>query len=145
MQIEVDGIEEVAALAAVLEALPGTLDRLATEEGLLEAAEVIRDEAKANAPEGKTGNLRRSIRARRGTRRYKPSVLVMATAPHAHLVELGTVKSAARPFMEPAAINTKSAQLRAFAKGVRKNFNKVERELKGKIKVSRRTARGLAE
>ena len=148
MQFEVDGIEDLGRLIRQLEALPGVLDRVAVEDGLLESAKVVAKEAKANAPVGPTGNLRKSIRARRGTKKYKPSAIVETKRPegsHAHLVELGTVKAAAQPFLEPAVNNTKSAQLQAYAGGVRKNFSKVERELTGKIKVSRRTARALAE
>ncbi len=148
MEMEVEGTEELGRLIRQLEALPGVLDRLAVEDGLLEAAKVVAKDAKRRAPAGPTGNLKKSIRARRGTRKYKPSAIVETKRPegsHAHLVELGTVKTASKPFLEPAVNNTRPAQLRAFAGGVRKNFSKVERELKGKIKVSRKTARALAE
>ncbi len=156
MEIEIGGFDTVETVIAQLVALPGVLEEVATEDGLLAAAKVVAAEAKANAPVG-DGNLRDSIRARRGKRRYRPSALIQAFAPHAHLVEFGTGprrkkgtgqatgEAPAQPFLEPAAINTKSSQQRAFAEGVKKNFNKVERELKGEIRVRRQTARALAE
>ena len=149
MQVKVEGIQSVAQVLQQLEALPGVLEEVALEDGLLAAAKVVAAEAKQTADfSDHTGNLRRSIRARRGTRRYRPSALVETKRPegaHAHLIEFGTVKMQDKPFLVPAANNTKAEQLRACSQGVRKNFSKVERELKGKIKVSRRTARALAE
>ena len=145
MEIEVHGIEEAAALAAALEALPGALERVALEDGLLEAARAVAGEARQTAGfQDRTGALRNSIRARRGTRRYKPSALVEADAPHAQLVELGTVSAAAQPFLGPAVQATRPGQLKAFAAGVRKNFRRVERELAGHRRVSARTRRALA-
>ena len=144
MEIEITGIEEAAALIGALDALPGVLGQVALEDGLLEAAKVAAAEAKnTTAFKDKTGALRASIRARRGKRRYKPSALVEATAPHAHLVELGTIRAPGHPFLEPAVRNTRADQNRAFARGVGKNFKKVEQELTGKGRVSRRTRRAL--
>ena len=66
MEIELDGIEELASLIAVLEALPGLLEKAAVGDGLLAAAQVVAKEAKASAAfQDRTGDLGRSIRARR--------------------------------------------------------------------------------
>lgn len=125
--MELDGIEELASLIAALEALPGLLEKAAVGDGLLAAAQVVAKEAKASAAfQDRTGDLERSIRARRGRRASPPTAVVEATAPNAGLLELGTANSPARPFLEPALRNTASRQLKAFAEVTSKKFKTVE-------------------
>lgn len=77
-------------------------------EGIyLKGAEVIRDDAKRKAPLGATGNLRRGIVAKILRRRGSDPAPAMVgidfkIAPHAHLIEYGTVNMSAQPFFRPA-------------------------------------------
>jgi HK97 gp10 family phage protein len=69
----------------------------------VEAAGIVADDIRARAPED-TGLLKRAIFVGSGDLN-KPNALVgvgYRKAPHAHLVEYGTVKMAARPFVRPA-------------------------------------------
>ena len=135
-----------------LKELPGKLDETAHQDAMLAAAKVVRDEAKRLAPVGKTGNLRGSIRVRRSPKRHKPGAVVIASGStkagtkgyHAKLVEYGTVKTKARPFLEPAARTTAAKQVKAAAKAAGKSFEKVVKELTGAKRPTRRTRRALA-
>ena len=76
---------------------------------LLEGAETIADAARANAPRGPTGNLKRGIIAKTLKRKLdKPAPSIAAinykVAPHAHLVEFGHGgrKAGPHPFLRPA-------------------------------------------
>ena len=64
-------------------------------EALNDAARIILDEAKASAPQGPTGNLKKSItfKVQASDRQKRLFALVKVNrkiAPHAHLVEAGT-------------------------------------------------------
>lgn len=90
------------------------------EAVLLEGAKMIRDEAKARAPV-LTGALRKGIVAKKFRRKIpgRPAAFVginFRTAPHANLVEFGTVRAAPHPFFFPAVEARKEAVL-AFIKG----------------------------
>ncbi len=134
-----------------LEELPGKLDETAHQDAMLAAAKVVAAEARQLVPV-RTGNLRDSIRVRSSPKRYKPGALVIASGStkagakgyHAKLVELGTVKMAARPFLEPAARTTQSKQVQAAAQATGKRFQKVVKELTGGKKPTRQTLRALA-
>lgn len=101
-----------------------------TDEGLYEAALEIADVAEAKAPR-QTGELAESVYASSmvgSTYKHKPwwkkqkknepgVALAAAAAPHSHLLEFGTVKMAAKPFMRPALDETKlRAGVRAVAR-----------------------------
>ena len=78
----------------------------------------------------KTGRLRDSLVVKKD--RTRPGVVVVhvgATyaAPHAHLVEFGTVNSPARPFLRPAYDANRMAVLSRLRKEVGK---RIEREVK---------------
>ena len=49
---------------------------------------------------------------------------------YAALVEYGTVHSAAHPFLGPAAYSTSQAQLAAAAAAMRREFPKLERQIR---------------
>ena len=76
----------------------------------------------------KTGRLRKSI----GVKRDKQNevYLLRAQAPHAHLLELGTKRMAAKPFLIPAALTT-------LDRGMIKAGKLIYRELK-KYETSKR-------
>lgn len=70
----------------------------------LSAALLIKQEAVARAHRGPTGHLKAGVFAGRGDEN-KPNALVglnYRVAPHAHLVEYGTVKMSPRPYFRPA-------------------------------------------
>lgn len=101
---KVEGLDEI--LANVSKVINKTTGAEA-KEVFLSAALKLRDKARQNAPRV-TGNLRRGIFAARGDEN-KPNALVGVNyriAPHAHLVEFGTVRMAARPYMRPAVTMT---------------------------------------
>lgn len=84
-----------------LKELPKAMGRTVLRNALKKAAKPIRDEASANAPHGPSGNLAKSIvitTKRNGrTVRNRRGVTIFVgadhiTAPHAHLVEFGTVE-----------------------------------------------------
>lgn len=145
MQTEIEGLEQVGQMALALEALPGALADRAFNDGLIAAArEVVSVARRTTAFRDQTGNLRKSIRAVRGRRQYAPSALVVAGAPHSHLIERGHSRAPAHPFLVPAAMTARSIALASFVKGVRKNFNKVSAELRGRRRVSAGTRRALS-
>ena len=134
-----------------LEELPGKLDETAHQDAMRAAARVVAAEAKQLVPV-RTGNLRDSIRVRSSPKKYKPGALVIASGSkkagtkgyHAKLVEYGTVKTKARPFLEPAARTTVAKQVKAAAKAAGKSFERVVKELTGGKRPTRRTRRALA-
>jgi len=74
---------------------------------LYDCAKIIKREAKVRCPVGPTGNLKRSIIAKkfRKSKKFYPAAftaLDRKIAPHAHLVVLGTVKSGGNPFLRTA-------------------------------------------
>ena len=111
----IDGLQE---LNSNIQKVIASLSPDEVEPVLLESAEQVADHARANAPEGPTGNLKRSIVAKTLQRRGDaPAPALVAIdfriAPHAHLVEFGTAerigptgKSSgimpAEPFFRPA-------------------------------------------
>ena len=128
-----------------LELLPAGLRLYAYEDGLFEAAKVHRAAARhTRLFKDKTGTLRKSLRARRGLARYRPSALVTSSAPHAHLIEFGTRHSAARPFFMQTVLQNRSQMFQRFAFGCRRNFRRVERQLTGQTRLTRRTLASLA-
>ncbi len=75
-------------------------------KAMMKPARSLRNEIKRRASRGPTGNLKRSPVAKRFRRKVRgePAVFVAIDrkiAPHAHLVEFGTVRMAAKPFFRP--------------------------------------------
>lgn len=65
------------------------------------AKQVAADAKATTAFQDKTGELRRSIRAKK-SRFEDGGWIVQATAPHAHLLEFGTKNMGAKSFLRPA-------------------------------------------
>ena len=61
VQIKIDGIEE---LSRDLKRLSRPLQQKSLQQAVLTGAKVIRDKARADAPRGRTGNLKTQIKAR---------------------------------------------------------------------------------
>ncbi len=99
------------------------------ERLFLRAAKSIRDAARDAAPEGPTGNLKAGIVARildRKGRKVAPAMVGInfRRAPHAHLLEFGTVKMSPRPFFRQAVINTQQRVNDIIAKGFKRIIDK---------------------
>ncbi len=138
MDIDIEGVDE---LNRALRALPELLAVRVQGDGLIAAARVVRDEAKTLVPV-KTGSLRDSIRASRraqtvdtfrGRKRVPGGAAQVRAggkgARHAWLVEFGTVKTAAHPYLEPALNGNRSRLLRVAAAEMSKAFVKLGTEL----------------
>ena len=149
VSVDTDGLTEVLDRMRELDEV---LQLQIQGDGLLEAARVVATAARANAPV-RTGALQSTIRAVRQTgfvneQRHKDIEAQVRAggreAPYAVLVELGTVHTAAQPFLEPAAISTGSAQLSAASEAMRRSFTRAIQRLESANSPSavRRAARG---
>jgi HK97 gp10 family phage protein len=114
MEIRIEGMDE---LEKQLKELEKSLNPDKIEPILLEAAYDLAEAMRAKAPQGPTGNLKKSIRARL-LKQYAGHPAAGAgvdrkKASHAHLVEFGTVQRhqksgkstgtmPAKPFLRPA-------------------------------------------
>ena len=93
--MEVDlKFEGMAQFNAAIAKLIKTMDPEKVEPLLQKGAKVIADAAKAKAPKGPSGNLKKAIKVKRMERRgNQPAPYIAAVdrkrAPHAHLVEYG--------------------------------------------------------
>lgn len=130
-------------------ALPDALVTDAVGFGCQAAAKGAAKRARAHATfKDKTGYLRRSIITRRVGWRYgstyvpKAAALLLATAPHAHLVEGGTRHMPARPFLQPAIKDT-AALSKDFGDGMERNVRTIFRQMKRGI-YSKKVSRALA-
>jgi HK97 gp10 family phage protein len=115
---KVEGLDEILAnMSKVLNKTSGA----EAKEVYLAAALKLRDKARQNV-NVVTGNLRRGIFAARGDEN-KSNALVGVNyriAPHAHLVEYGTVRMAARPYLRPALTMTGPEIARMIREGLLK-------------------------
>ena len=139
MDIRVEGFEQVLK---AINSLPGLLAERVTGNGLLAAARVVRDQAKALVPV-RSGALQGSIRTVRrsqyvyvssGARRRVPGAAAQVVAGgkgarHVNLIEYGTVRSKARPFLEPALVANTSRQLSVAVAAMARSFVKIGRDL----------------
>lgn len=122
-QLRKSGDLTIEGLDKILDNLDNVLNKTRAEElkgVFMDAGKVLRDRAKANAPV-RTGLLRSSIFAAEG-KPDKADVVVGVshkTAPHGHLVEYGTVKMSARPFLRPAITSSKAQVGSIIITGVR--------------------------
>lgn len=130
MPSKITGQDSVAAAFADL---PKKVQNAITRKGMTEAGRIIRDKARELCPVD-TGALRASIKARKpaGSKRGEIRREVAATAPHAHVVELGH-KSAhndvkPHPFMRPALLATENAVRDAIAQSVTESVIEISRK-----------------
>lgn len=120
--IRVEGIDEMLEKVRTLKVIPGNAKRT-----FVRAAAVIRDEAKDLVPV-KTGRLRDAIFAGPGDPK-KPDALVGVNqnakrggAPYAHIIEYGSSKRKAFPFMRPAMVAARPMAARIIAEGLREGI-----------------------
>ena len=136
--IKLQGFKEMERL---LDKLPGRLDRRVIRGALTKTAKPLVKAVKAKVPVF-TGNLKKSIGAfslKHGKGRNRSTVAIAVGARtsgkfkgyHAHLVEFGTVKMKARPFLRPAFDRHKGRWFRAVGReiwnGIRKEINKLRK------------------
>ena len=135
----------------VLQRMPLEIQLFVARYGCLAMGRVIAREARRLVPVD-TGALRKSIRARTVRERFRgrkiPSaagVFVGGTgAAHANLVEHGTVKTSAKPFLRPAIQRNTSEQHQAFVRESKKRLSLVVASLASTTRVDRRTVLGRA-
>ena len=119
-------LEGVANLAAKIDLMVKAAERDRVIPIAKESAKMLVDEIKSRAPKGPTGNLKRSpkVKVMKG---YPPLVLAAIDrkiAPHAHLLEFGTVKMSPHPFFRPAIDAKGDAALKHLHDGIGKNITK---------------------
>ncbi|HUT12396.1 MAG TPA: HK97-gp10 family putative phage morphogenesis protein [Thermoguttaceae bacterium] len=89
-------LEGAAHLMGVLDALPAKIAFPILRKSLREGAKIFMKEARATAPQGPTGRLKRSFKAISGKRRlHRVEAYAKSdgnVAPHTHLVEFGTAE-----------------------------------------------------
>lgn len=162
---QIEGFKE---LDDMLKQLPKAMGKTVLRNALKKAAIPIRDAAKENVPIGPTGNLKDSIgistrlkkSQRRGRIRSKDrvEVFVGSSAPHAHLIEFGTVERfrkgargatgamPATPFLTQAWDATKQEALQIIQKELLTELLKAVKRLKtraGKGTLGKRMVKEL--
>jgi HK97 gp10 family phage protein len=125
----IDGLNETRKL---LKDLPRKLQTGALRSGLRAGAKIVRDEARTLVAV-KTGGLKRSIRiiARR-MKKGTITVSVGSSLKYAHLLEYGTVRTRANPYLRPALDGKASAAVNAVSTQVREYLTKKLTTAKGK-------------
>jgi len=145
-QVQVHGLAE---LERKLKALPaeisgkGATGPLAA--ALREAISVIRDDAKARAPQGETGRLKRAIKIARdrnpkSTKGSPTELYHLGVDPGRKrndprgawwwwFVEAGTKKMAARPYLRPAFDLRKDEAIRRFSQRLARRIELIEKKL----------------
>ncbi|GAB6170937.1 HK97 gp10 family phage protein [Paradesulfitobacterium aromaticivorans] len=103
MSVEIS-LSGVADLLDELERMSANSAKIQDEILQAAAKPVLTDAEQTTAFIDRSGNLRESLsmskpKARKRGGKY---ILVRAKAPHAHLVEFGTSRAAAHPFLQPA-------------------------------------------
>lgn len=113
------GINE---LAKQLEEINKGVEEASAKE-VSKQAELVRDAIRDRAPRGPSGNLKRSAIAKEIRGKANNPIAIAGIdrkiAPHAHMVEFGTVKMSARPFFRLAVdsmVDKVQASLRGSAK-----------------------------
>ncbi len=122
----------VPQLAAEFKALESKIQKKALRKGLRAGAKIIQRAAKANAPKGETGNLRKfiklkadkrsrsrlGIRVRTGTRQQLD---IPANDPvyYPGIVEYGSKDRPPQPYMRPAFNTSKGGAKREIIKAIR--------------------------
>jgi len=112
---------DLKRLEKLFNRLPDNVAEKHLEKGVKLASEVVRTEVKSRAPV-QTGRLEGSIVSRRqnqvgGLRRYIRTFFVMGSKKgfYWHMVEYGTSRMSARPFMRPAFAASYRTAAQTFA------------------------------
>ena len=148
-------IEGVEVLQKQLQALPIGLQHAVYGAGFKRAAAKVRRVARQRVPVGRGVPITRKGRIRKrlrdsikpklvgwrwdGRKVPKSAAIVVAEQPHAHLVESGTVKMPARPYLMPAL---RSGLSQEFRNGCVRHFARVVKQIDER-KLTRATAKAL--
>jgi HK97 gp10 family phage protein len=123
--IKLEGMDQILERLGKL-ATPSKV-RSVMSGAMVKAAKPIEQRIAALAPRGKTP---KSVRLYQTVMTYKPAgsrsmeVRVLANSPFAHLVEFGTVKMRAQPFIRPGFAETQDTALSIFMDEVEKKLLK---------------------
>ena len=147
---------DFSQVVKALEALPVGLQHGCYGAGFKAAGNKTRRIARAKAPVGEGFPLTNKGKPRKrlrdsievalvgwhwsGKKVPKSAVVVVAKQPHAHLVEDGTMRMPARPFLYPA-LKT-GGLVREFKRGASRQFGRVVRQIEQR-KLTRATARAI--
>lgn len=160
-QIKIEGLDELTQQMEKLKRIPQGRD---VQSALLEGAEIVSRQARANAPvapyptyyRGKyiaPGGLRASLTEAAG-RAYKNFLQAFAytlkvRAPHAHLVEFGTKQHTIKPTNKKRlafgnrfkrfakqVVHPGSRPIPFFSKAVAQTRNRIKRLLESKVKAA---------
>jgi len=111
-------IEGVKELEAKIEQLNKGMNGEKLSKRIMPIAQEAADHIRDGAPQGPTGNLKRSIKAKELTPRESVATVIVAVdrkiAPHAHLLEFGTVRMSPHPFFRPGWDSVKEKVEREF-------------------------------
>lgn len=134
-------------LDRALAQLPNATSKSVLRRALKNAGKPTATLAERTAPLGPTGNLRDSVsvelkltqsQQRRRAKAGDVEMFIGATAPpgyHAHLIEFGTSKMSARPFLRPAWDSTKQKVLDEIESEIWKSLSKAARTLAKKAQA----------
>lgn len=114
-------LEMDAKSRAIIDQFEDLIDEETISDAALDGANIVLDEAIRLAPLGPTGNLKRGLVAKKFQRKGESQAFVAVDyriAPHAHLVEYGTVKTRPHPFLRPAADTKQEEVARAVEKRI---------------------------
>jgi HK97 gp10 family phage protein len=122
-------IEGLDVFAAKVNDLVKATDNKHVGEIIIKQAEVIRDRIQQKAPQGPTGNLKRSPIAKLMPNKSNYPVIAIAgidrkIAPHAGLVEFGTSRAPAHPFFRPAVDECSGKVMDGIKDDLKKNIEK---------------------
>lgn len=125
MDIQVEGLPE---LKRQFSALSDKMQRSALRSSLREASKPMLQEAQARVPV-RTGHLKRSLGIASSGRKTNVQALIgprkKFRAFYAHIVELGSSKMRARPFLRPAFDASKDKVIKAFAGALGEKIDQV--------------------
>jgi HK97 gp10 family phage protein len=113
--VKIEGTEE---LEAKIVQLNNGMTGKKISHRILPLAKEVADHIRDGTPRGPTGNLKRSIIAKELTPRESVGTVIVAVdrkiAPHAHLLEFGTVRMSPHPFFRPGWDSVKDHVSREF-------------------------------
>ena len=131
--------QDLSRMRALFDALPDAYAKQATSAGMRAYARTVVKVAKATtAFRDRTGRLRKAIGVGKRPSRSKGKRIAGAGAVvwaggegarQAHLIERGTKRMRARPFLEPALESSRSAALAAGAKAMDRKIAVVANKL----------------
>ena len=133
-------------LDRLLDALPDQMSKRVLRGSLLKSAKPIPRAAKRKVPV-RTGDLKKSLAAvkagRKEERKGEIKVLIGARRGkrfrgfHAHLVEFGTAKTKAQPFLGPALIQNRQRQRKILVREIALRTHKEASKLAAKFRTRR--------